>query len=736
MKKSGILALCLCACLSWKISAETYQVPSAQGEVRIDGVLDEAIWQQALEVPFQYEIFPSDNIPAETATTGYLIDLGDSLLIGFEAEDEAPEQIRAFLRDRDSAYQDDMIGVMLDTYNDQRRALEFFVNPLGVQMDLIRDGNNNEDDSWDAIWESAGIINATGYSVEIRIPYNELQMPAGTGEKTWGIVMFRAQPRDFRTQYQNSKVDRNNSCFLCQTHKFTGFASADRGRDLEITPTITAITQQSRELEDTDFDGTETDFEPGIDVNWGINSNLTLNATLNPDFSQVESDSAQLSENQTFSLFFPERRPFFLENSDFFSTPTRLIYTRNIADPDYGVRLVGKKGKNAYGFFYADDTLTNLLIPGVFGSSFTSLDLESENLVGRYRRDFGEASTIGTAITHRSGTGYSNRVLSIDGDYRISDTDTLRFQYGDSSTEYPLDVAEEFDQPIDRFDGNFYLLRYRHRGENWRFNVTHEDTEDGFRADTGFFRQVGVRRSIIGAGYQWYGNDNTWWNRINAYSDWDITHDQDGRLVEKEFEGNVNMRGPKQSFFIVGGGVRDRLWDDILFREDYLFTEVEFQPMSGLEMGAGVTIGDSVDFSNSLLGDRVNSFFYVEANMGKHLSVDAEHSFTRLKRDGGDVFLANQTDVRLSYQFNIRQRLRLALIRTNIQRDLVLYEDPEDVNASDESISTQLIYSYKVNPRTLLFLGYSDFGLNNDDVDSFTRTNKTLFAKFSYAFKY
>ena len=294
--------------LAFSVSAQTNKnVPLINEDIKIDGVMDESVWDQALMIPLLYETSPAENTPAMVKTEAYFIDRGHSLVIGFRAEDPEPEKIRAFLRDRDSAYSDDFVGVLLDTYNDERRALEFFVNPLGVQMDLIQSGNN-EDDSWNAIWDSAGKITDFGYVVEMEIPYNEIQMPDSVGEKTWGLFALRVQPRDDRRLYRNVIIDRNNDCFLCQTEKITGFANADRGMDLEITPTVTGLASRSRDPEEADYGPSETDFEAGVDVNWGINSNLTLNATINPDFSQVEADSAQLNVNQNFALFFPERR--------------------------------------------------------------------------------------------------------------------------------------------------------------------------------------------------------------------------------------------------------------------------------------------------------------------------------------------------------------------------------------------------------------------------------------------
>jgi len=716
-------------------NANPTNVPLLDSDIKIDGVMDEEIWEQALVIPLLYETSPAENVPARVKTDVYFIDTGQHLVVGFKAQDPEPEKIRAFLRDRDSAYQDDFVGLLLDTYNDERRGLEFFVNPLGVQMDLIQSGNN-EDDSWNAIWDSAGKITDFGYVVEMEIPYNELQMPYVDGEKTWGLFALRIQPRDDRRLYRNVILDRSNSCNLCQTQKIKGFANADRGLDLEVTPTITGLAAKSRDASEVNYGPTNTEFEAGVDINWGINSNTTLNATISPDFSQVESDSAQLYVNQNFALFFPERRSFFLENADYFDSNMRLVHTRNIADPDYGLRLVGKDGKNAYGVFYANDTITNILIPGALGSGFTTLESESDNFVGRYRRDFGNnASTIGAIVTNRSGVDYSNSLISFDMNYRVTDKDTLRFQVANSETEYPDEVASEFEQTSGEFSGTSYLARYQHNGRNLRLNLFHQSKGDGFRADSGFIGQVGTTKSVIGAGYSWIGDENNWWNQIRIYSDWDITHDQNDLMLEKEFEGNINIRGPLQSHLTYGTGVRDRYWDEFIYRENYRFLDFDFTPLAGIRGGFFYELGHSVDFSNNRLADAERAGVNLNANLGKHFSLRVRHNYRNLSNTMGTIFTANQTDLRFSYQFSIRQRLRLALIQTNVNRDLSLYKEPTDYNEHSKNIATQLIYSYKVNPRTLLFVGYSDVGQEDDNIESFVKTDKNVFVKFSYAWK-
>ncbi len=727
MKKLLLLLLLIAG----TIQAENFHVPLVKKPVVIDGVLDDGIWVDALQINLKYEIDPGTNLPAVIDTIAYVVDSGQSIVFAFKASDPDPERIRAFLRDRDASYQDDYVGVILDTYNDELRALEFYVNPLGAQIDLIRSGNRI-DDSWDAIWDSAGKINDDGYIVEIEIPYNELQMPKTEGEKTWGISFSRSYPRNVSMQIRDTTLDRNNTCFLCQINKFTGFANAQRGKDLEITPSITTISRQGREDLTGGFSDVEHMVEPSLDINWGINSNLTLNATINPDFSQVESDSAQLDVNQTFALFFPERRPFFLENSDYFRSNMNLIHTRNIANPDYGIRFVGKSDKNAYGFFYTDDTITNILIPGVFGSGLASLEQESENLAARYRRDFGNSSTFGGLVTRRSSQGDNNAVVSLDTSYRISNEDTLSLQYTHSSTLNPETLIDDYS--LDKnTSGNAYKIVYRHNDEKWFYQVRHISYDDDFRADLGFIRQVGFEKSVVSGQRTWRTDDqNKWWTRISASSGWNTSHDQAGRLLEKVLRINLNINAMKQSFMGINAQKRQRLWDDILFDETRLGFDVSFQPKAGWELGTGFAVGDSIDFSNSKIANRTGAYVFAGLNLGQHLSMNLNHSFRKLNRDGGNVFVANQTDLRFSYQFDIRQRLRLSVINTNINRDTSLYDF--DIDSHSRRLSNQLIYSYKVNPKTLLFFGYSDGGREDQNID-LTTTNRTFFAKFSYAWK-
>ncbi|HEY9182017.1 MAG TPA: DUF5916 domain-containing protein, partial [Gammaproteobacteria bacterium] len=471
------------------------EIPHSTLELQVDGVLDDPIWQQALKVPLTVETWPRENAVPEVETTVYLVENGDQLMIAFDARDPDPDSIRAYLRDRDSAFNDDFVGVVLDTFNDERRAFEFFVNPLGVQMDLIQDDvNRNESESWDAIWDSGGVITSTGFTTEMAIPFSQLRFPSADGDQTWGIDMLRFRPRDQRVRMSNNPQDRNRNCYLCQFGKYTGFANAEPGKALEIVPTLTATRSDSvptgapaGALERGDY---ET--EAGLGVRWGITPDLTLDLTLNPDFSQVEADVPQLQENTQFALFFPESRPFFLEGQEYYTTPLQAVFTRTVADPDAGAKFTGRTGKNTIGVFATDDVVTNLLFPGPLGSRNHSLDQSNDAFVGRYARAFGQTSQIGALITSREGDGYSNQVAGFDGRYFAGDNHTFRFQYLDSRTEYPAQVVTDFAQPAGELDGDALRLEYRYGSRNWFGFWARQELDPNFRADSGFISRVDV----------------------------------------------------------------------------------------------------------------------------------------------------------------------------------------------------------------------------------------------------
>ena len=730
------LAIGLCAAVA---QAETIDLPRTVGEINIDGVLSEDAWRDATQVELSFENEPGENIPARVNTVAYLMEDGTNLYVGFAASDPDPTKIRAYLRDRDSAENDDYVGIIIDTYNDGRRSFEFYANPLGVQMDLTNDdtasGRNSFeiDYSWDAIWDSAGRINDEGYVVEMKIPLNQLRFPAVDGMQTWGIDLARSYPRRTKYRFSSNLRDRGISCKLCQIGEISGLENAEPGRDLELVPTLT-----STKSDHTDDPGVDpmisgsAKTEAGLSLRWGITPDLTANLAINPDFSQIEADAAQLDVNNRFALFFPEKRPFFLEGADYFSTPFRAVFTRTIASPEVGAKLTGKRGENTYGVFAAQDEVTNLLFPGPFESDTTTLEQSTTSFVGRYIRGFANTSSIGGLVTVRSGDGYHNYLAGLDGRWKINDQHTLIAQHLESETQYPLDIATEFDQRQDTFDGNATVVRYEYNSRNWFGNLRHVSLSEGFRADSGFHTRVGIAKETATMGHVWHGADDSWWYRMRLHTQYELTHLDDGTFAGKELSARFGVGGPLQSWTQIALIDGSELENGVLFDKQSIRFFIKLHPRGGLSLELIAEDGEQIDYANTRLGDLTSVRPTVTWNMNRNLLMSVNSIFASLDtKQGEKIFDASVFDARVTWQFNVRSFLRMTVQQSETSRNPDVYIDEVEANSKD--VGRQLLYSYKINPQTVFFLGYSDSYVDDDSLDGLTASDRSVFMKIGYA---
>jgi len=714
-------------------SQKKYDLPTLDQAATIDGILDEPHWQEALEIQLTYERAPSENIPASQNTTAYIYENSESLFIAFRAEDTNISELRAYIRDRDDSFNDDFVGVQLDTFNDEQRAYEFFVNPYGSQMDLLFDETSrNGDPAWDGIWDSAATINEDSYIVEMQIPFSNLRFESGESIKTWGIEFLRRHPREFRRTFSSSPRNRNRNCRLCQFNKFSGFQNAQQGNQLEINPVLTIGKSETRN-DAGELISNGTEYEPGLNIRWGITPEITLDATINPDFSQVESDAAQLSVNENFALFFDEKRPFFQEGANFFNSNTRAIYTRTVTDPDFGVKLTGRQDAHTLGVFAVQDAVTNIIIPGTFGSDLATINESSNVFAGRYRYDFNPDFNLGVISTYREAGDYRNILLSVDGYYRWQDKHTFRFQYIDTDTTNPVDIQDEFSVAAEQ-SGDALRLNYRYNTRDWFGFANYINRDEDFRADLGFITQVNNEEIFGGLGRNFY-NEDSWWNRVRVLSIASIAHDQEGELLEESIQGRIEINALLQSEVVLGLTVRDRLFEDTLFPENIKRLDVEFSPFGALNTGIEINWGKRIDFSESLLADNIRINPFADYAINQNLSLEARHTYNKLESDAGRDLTANLTDARLKYQFDTRSFLRLTLQYENIES---ISRNSADFGSLSESegLNAQLLYSYKVNPRTVFFLGYSDLADDDNDEQRLETQERGLFMKIGYVFDY
>ncbi len=720
---------------------QTFRVPRASSAIQIDGALDEAAWQDAVEVSVAYEWTPGDNVTPPVATEGLVTYDDDNVYIAFRAHDPKPQEIRAHLMDRDSIdtfVQDDHVVVLLDTFNDERRAYQFRINPLGVQADAIN-GAGGEDWSFDLIWASAGRINEDGYVVEIAVPFKQIRFPSGGGELTWGIELGRSWPRNIRHRIADHKTDRDRGCFFCQFNKYVGFAGLRPGRNLELDPTVTGRRTDVRaSFPDGSFDSGDEEADAGLTARWGITPNVSLAGAVNPDFSQVEADAAQLDVNERFALFFPEKRPFFLEGSEFFATPLQAVFTRTVADPKWGLKATGKSGNNGGGIFVTQDRVNSFLIPSNQNTDFGFVDGDVTAGVVRYRRDVFAQSTVGVLYAGREGEeGYHNRVAGIDGFFQFTDVDSVSVQYLRSDTAYPRGLALDFGQPLGSFDGDGWQANYNHFARDWTWGVFLQDLDEAFRADSGFVGRVDVRTVDVNAHSPHLAAAG---RALDAAGDRrrGAAHREPGRAPHRRGQYVFGtFLGPLQSTvgltvgrekFLVG----DRLHEGL----EWWRLVLGAQPSGVVKLDLTTRMGDTIDFANNRPAEELRLIPAVELKLGRHLNTRLSHSYQKLDVENGqELFTLNLTQLRAVYNFNVRSFVRAILQYRDLEQDPTLYGFP--VRNQTETLLSQLLFSYKLNPQTVLFVGYADNALGFEQGVSqvdLTRTDRTFFVKLGYAF--
>jgi hypothetical protein len=731
----GVLLLFMVfAFFSHRVQAESmnnkqYRVPRVDSVIKADGILDEAVWQKALVLELNYEVEPGENIKPPVKTEVLLAYNKTRLFIAFRAYDPHPEQIRARLSDRDELNNQDWVAVVLDTFDDKRRSYDLFCNPLGVQSDFIEvsGGHGSE---WDTIWDSGGRINDQGYFVEMSVPFSSLRFQRKDGDQVWGFDAVRSYPRTVRHHIGTFPRDRSNNCYLCQSVKLVGFNGAKPGKNIEIDPTIAAHINHERENETEGPFIKDERFDPGITARWGLTPNLTLSGTVNPDFSQVEADALQLDINEPFALYYSEKRPFFLEGSDFFDTRLNAVHTRTLRDPAWGLKLTGKEGANTIGAYFVRDTLTNLVFPGSQSSDSTSLSMDSNALVLRYRRDLGSKYTLGALFTNRQGDDYYNRVLGFDGDFRFTSKDRVTMQVLGSYSRYPENVVSEFGQPRGEFKDKALDIIYIHNTRDLDWYMGYRNIGRGFRADQGFIPRVGYRFFFGGGDYVWYAKPGTWWTRFVLEFDYDHLTDDNGDLLSRESSFTFSYGGPMETHSFINYKKKRDVYEGLGFDMDQFLIHHCMNPRRNMHISFNAAWGDRIDYANTRLGKRINLRPGMLIDLGRHWQFSLYHTYERMQVESERLYTANQSEMHLTYQFNKRTFLRTILQYVDYRYNTAMYTD--EIDPVYRRLFTQFLFSYKINPQTVLFLGYTD-NYYSYQAAGLPQVNRTVFLKIGYA---
>jgi len=719
-------------------AGETLHISRAVGAIKIDGDLSDEGWKGTVPVTTWYEANPGDNTPPKVGNVGRIAYDDRFLYAAFEFEDPNPQAIRAPYSDRDDAgggfY--DFGGIFVDAGHSGRTATLFAVTPRNIQQDSVVDDASGEAISPDFFWESATKITARGWTLEMRIPFTSLRYKTGDPQ-TWGILMYRNYPRDSHYQFFSAKLPRGYNCFVCHANTLEGLQRLPAGGHLVAAPYVSssAIGRPTAGL-GSPLVNDSMQQHVGVDVKFTPNSDTAVDATVKPDFSQVESDVAQISANERFALFVPEKRPFFLEGVDLLQTPIQAVYTRTITAPTWGGRITGKAAGVRYtALVVEDDGGGSVVLPGALGSSLASQDFASTVFIARAKRDVGR-SFISMLVTDREGRESSsyNRVLGPDFQWRPNATEAITGQWLVSDTRTPNrpDLAAEWTgQSMLSHAGQ---LQWSHSSTRLDSSATFRDVGDGFRAEAGFVPQVGYRESSAAAG--WTFRPTGLLSKLRTFVNVDRQVDRGGALIGRDVQPGVEMNTRWNGF------VQFRYIDDDIRTVNGLIGRkqvgyyAQFSPSRLLStISVNGTSGQAIDFANGRPGTGTTMALSATLNPTNHLNVllNEDQSWVNVDDAPGvsrQLFIQRVSRVRGTYTFTSRMFVRgtAQYVSTNSDPRLYTFSTPP----KSGTVSGQVLLSYKLNWQSVMFIGYGDDRMLSTH-DRFEKVDRQFFVKLSYA---
>lgn len=683
---------------------------------------------------------PHDGEPVSRPTTAYASYDDKNLYVIIDCKDD-PSLVRARLSKREDIFSDDVVGVFLDTFHDRRRAYEFFVNPLGIQADGTTVEGQNDDFSYDTLWHSEGKLTEDGFVVFISIPFKSLRF-SSADEQSWGFGIFRNFARNNEQAFW-PYITRRIEGFAQQLATAEGLDHISAGRNIQIIPYGSFA--RSRFLDDqVPAFSTETNARAGVDAKIIFRDSITADFTFNPDFSQVESDEPQVTVNQRFEVFFPEKRPFFLENAGYFQTPETLFFSRRIADPQFGARVTGKLGPWAIAALALDDRAPGQRLPADHPSHGDRAAIG----VVRVQREFAKQSNLGFIATSRDFGTSSNRVLALDTRIKLSPTWVFQSQ-GITSLTRELDGR--------RFGGSAYSAGVFHSDRHVEYNIFFTDRSPGFRSQLGFIPRVDVRQIDHFVSYRWRpkkGKVQAFGPNLFTLINWD----REGRVQDWRvnlpwsisFSNNTHIFARRSEFFELfqGRGFREHS-NELSVNSDWLKwlswsvfigegKGVNFFPAGGLPPFSAKTFNGQTGFSLRLHPQLRVEQTYIYSR----LSTEKESAPSGVPAQAS-IFNNHIVRSKVNYQFTRALSLRAILDYNAILPNTTLV----DLERT-KRVTGDVLVTYLLNPGTALYVGYTDRFENlvidrgsvptslRRTISPTTGVGRQFFMKVSYLFRF
>ncbi len=738
------------------LSGDTIHITRATGPITVDGDLSDAAWRDATRVEKWYETKPGDNLEPKVRNVGYLTFDDKYFYAAFEFDDPNPSAIRAPYADRDNinGNSNDYGGVIIDARNTGSNAVLFLVTPRNTQYDAITDDSSNEDASPDFFWDSAAKITDRGWTLEMRIPFSSIRYK-NVDPQTWRIMLYRNYPRDFHFQFFSMPIPRDSNCFVCRANVLTGVEKLPGGGHIVAAPYAAASNVAERPgPPGSPLGDAVLHSQVGVDVKYLPNADNAIDVTVKPDFSQVESDTAQIATNQRFALFYPEKRPFFLEGIDMFATPLQAVYTRTITAPVAGGRVTGKAAGVRYTVLVADDDGGgSAILPGPNGSDFAPINFGSTVFIARAKRDIGLSfvSVLATDREHhaveagpgqpRDGDGY-NRVVGPDFQWRPSGQDVVAGQWLYSNTKTPNRPVLADEWTGQTLTGHASQLQWSHNSVHVDWFGRYRDISDGFRADTGFIPQVGYREATGNTG--WTFRPTNFLSRIRPFTNLGRQLDMSGSVINRNLQPGVEMDSKLSGFMLfqyIDESVRTPA--DVLIGRRQFQYYVRFSP-SGFfaQLQSDGSLGEDIDFENSRPGHgpTINTSATLRPTDHLELALLANQQWLNVDDAAGvsrRLFTARVLRVKGTYTFTSRLFARVIAQYVSVDRDPSLYSHP--VTAQSGTFGGSALLAYKLNWQSVMFVGYGDdrdlATIAADRARRLTPLDRQVFVKVSYAFQ-
>ncbi len=697
----------------------------------IDGMIDEEEWNDAIEYELEFEVSPARNAPALLKTFAQIKHDDENLYVAFRAFANK-DKIRATIRSRDTGWLEDYVGVVIDTFGDDRYAIALGVNALGSQLDLKQTPDDrDEDTSWNILFFAETSFTNYGYSAEFKIPFAELRYPdEEVQEWSIGFVRKSFEPGT-QTIFADFTVYAQDQCFFCATDEVYIIQDLEETDRNYIYPYITLNQKADRPVDNLKYQN--PDYEIGISGLLDLDENNTIEYTINPDFSQVEADAAQILVNETFAVSLDERRTFFLEGTDLLDTDLDSVYTRSINNPLNAIKFINQGDRTSSLFMRAQDTDSPYLAGGLY-QSYSGNAGKSEVSILRSVRNFENQSNVGLLLTnrdyHRGGHG---RLVEVDANIKFQELYRLQLDFAKSYTQESHNNFLETEDSLngityamdgENFRGDAKNIRFVREGEGNTWGARLEEISPNYRADVGFVRQTGFKQLNLWHSRQYRSNNffRLMSPRIilRERSDYEGNQISDMMEIGARFETSINLRGNIERKIFKKEQFKNYLFDENQIRDSLW---IGYSPSEFWGINLNADFGDRIAYNKDIpvIGDQANYTIFLALRPTDKLSIFLNKRKIQLKdkQSGNDFYNGSVDRITTNYSFSNDLSFKINIESNDFSDDYYL----------------ETLFKWSPDPYTIFYAGSSQFLNDGESGGSLQLYTSQIYLKFQYFYQ-